>query len=58
MKNIQIIIPIYKPDYKFIELLKKIKNQSIKNIPVLVIDSGSNEAYKKEIKDMNCLVKK
>lgn len=58
MENIQIIIPIYKPDYKFIELLKKIKNQSIKNISVLLIDSGSNEAYKKEIEDMNCLVKK
>ena len=32
--------------------------QIIKNIPLLIIDSGSNDEYKDEIKDMNCLVKK
>lgn len=56
--DIQIIIPIYKPDNKFIELLKQIKKQVIKNIPVLIIDSGSDERYLSEIKDMNCKVKK
>ena len=58
MENIQVIIPIYKPDYKFIVLLKKIKEQSIKNIPLLIIDSGSKDEYRDEIKNMNCLVKK
>lgn len=58
MRNIQVIIPIYKPDYKFIALLKKIKEQSIEDIPLLIIDSGSNDEYKSEIKNMNCLVKK
>lgn len=58
MKKIQVIIPIYKPDHKLIELLKKIKEQSIEDIPLLIIDSGSNDEYKSEIKNMNCLVKK
>ena len=56
--DIQIIIPIYKPDDKFIKLLKQIKKQIIKDLPVLIIDSGSDEAYLNEIKDMNCKVKK
>lgn len=56
--NIQIIIPVYKPDNKLLDLLKQIKKQIIKNIPLLIIDSGSNDEYKDEIKDMNCLVKK
>lgn len=58
MKKIQVIIPIYKPDHKLIELLKKIKEQRIEDIPLLIIDSGSNDEYKSEIKNMNCLVKK
>lgn len=58
MKKIQVIIPIYKPDHKLIVLLKKIKEQSIRDIPVLIIDSGSNDEYKNEIENMNCLVKK
>ena len=57
--NIQIIIPIYKPDNKFVKLLRQIKNQSIKNIPVLIIDSGSNELlYLNEVEKMNCQIKK
>ncbi|MBS5780312.1 glycosyltransferase family 2 protein [Megamonas sp.] len=56
--NIQLIIPIYKPDNKFLDLLRQIKKQTIKNISLLIIDSGSNDKYKNEIKDMNCLVKK
>lgn len=56
--DIQIIIPIYKPDNKFIQLLKQIKKQIIKDIPILIIDSGSDEAYLNYIKDMNCKIKK
>ena len=56
--NIQIIIPVYKPDNKLLILLRQIKKQTIKNIPLLIIDSGSNDEYKNEIEDMNCLVKK
>lgn len=56
--NIQIIIPVYKPDNKLLELLRQIKRQTIKDIPLLIIDSGSNNEYKNEIKNMNYLVKK
>lgn len=56
--NIQLIIPIYKPDNKLLDLLRQIRKQTIKNIPLLIIDSGSNDEYKNEIKDMDCLVKK
>lgn len=56
--NIQVIIPVYKPDNKLIELLKKIKKQSINSISLLIIDSGSNNEYMNEIQDIDCLVKK
>lgn len=56
--KIQIIIPVYKPDSKLLVLLRQIKKQTIKNIPLLIIDSGSNDEYKNEIENMNCLVKK
>lgn len=56
--KIQIIIPVYKPDSKLLVLLRQIKKQTIKNIPLLIIDSGSNDEYRNEIEDMNCLVKK
>lgn len=56
--KIQIIIPVYKPDSKLLVLLRQIKKQTIKNIPLLIIDSGSNDEYRDEIEDMNCLVKK
>lgn len=42
-----IIIPIYHPDEKFIFLLKQLEKQTIKNIPVLIIDSGSDGHYRK-----------
>ena len=53
----QIIIPVYKPDNKFLKLLDMIKKQTLKNIPVLIIDSGSDGLYKKYIVNMNCIVK-
>lgn len=56
--KIQIIIPVYKPDSKLLVLLRQIKKQTIKNIPLLIIDSGSNDEYKNEIENMSCLVKK
>lgn len=55
----EIIIPIYKPDGKFNQLLHSIRTQSIKNIPVLIIDSGSDtEKYKKELLGLNIELKK
>lgn len=56
--NLLIIIPVYKPNNILLNLLRQIKRQTIKNIPLLIIDSGSNDEYKDEIKNMNCLVKK
>lgn len=55
--KVQVIIPVYKPDDKFIRLLDMIKKQSIENMPLLIIDSGSDGTYKKQLKGMNCTVK-
>lgn len=46
--KLQIIIPVYKPDEKLHDLLQGIKNQSIKDIPLLIIDSGSDKEYLKK----------
>ena len=56
--KIQIIIPVYHPGIKFIQLLKKIKQQTIKNISVLIIDSGSDGTYKKTLGDLDADVLK
>ena len=51
--KLQIIIPIYRPDAKFLRLLSMIKQQSISDIPVLLIDSGKGISYADEIGGMN-----
>lgn len=51
--NVQIIIPIYYPDFKFEKLLEQIKKQTEKNISLLIIDSGSNGEYKKLLTGLN-----
>lgn len=55
--KIQIIIPIYHPDDKFLELLHMIKKQSIKNMPTLLIDSGKGVSYDDDIRGMNIQVR-
>lgn len=55
--EIQIIIPIYRPDDKFRSLLQMIKKQSLHNLPVLIIDSGKGASYTDEIKGMNVQVR-
>lgn len=55
--RVQVIIPVYKPDDKFIKLLNMMKKQSIENLPLLIIDSGSDGMYKKQLKGMNCIVR-
>ena len=35
----RVIIPVYNPDNKFIELLKSIKSQTMKNVSILIIYS-------------------
>lgn len=44
-QKIQVIVPIYHPDNKFIELLKMLKRQSIGRVTVLIIDSGSHKNW-------------
>lgn len=44
-QKIQVIVPIYHPDNKFIELLKMLKRQSIGRVTVLIIDSGSHKDW-------------
>lgn len=51
MGNIHVIIPVYNPDGKFLELLKSLSMQSVEPLPVLIIDSGMNDEYIKEIPD-------
>ena len=55
--KIQVIIPIYRPDDKFLCLLQMIKKQSFPNLPVLLIDSGKGIPYADEIKGMNVQVR-
>ena len=55
--RIQVIIPIYRPDDKFLCLLQMIKKQSFPNLPVLLIDSGKGIPYADEIKGMNVQVR-
>ena len=55
--KIQVIIPIYRPDDKFLCLLQMIKKQSFPNLPVLLIDSGKGIPYVDEIKGMNVQVR-
>ena len=55
--KVQIIIPIYRPDDKFLCLLQMIKKQSLHNLPVLIIDSGKGAPYADEIKEMNVQVR-
>lgn len=54
---LQVIIPIYHPDEKFIELLNMLKKQSIPDIPVLIIDSGSDKEWCKAAQGLNCQLK-
>lgn len=51
MGNIHVIIPVYNPDGKFLELLKSLSMQNVEPLPVLIIDSGMNDEYIKEIPD-------
>ena len=55
--KVQIIIPIYRPDDKFLCLLQMIKKQSLHNLPVLITDSGEGISYADEIKEMNVQVR-
>lgn len=55
--KVQIIIPIYRPNDKFLELLRMIKKQTLKNIPTLLIDSGKGVSYTDEIQGMNLQVR-
>lgn len=54
---LQVIIPIYHPDEKFIELLNMIKKQTISDIPVLIIDSGSDKRWCKATHGLNWQLK-
>lgn len=55
--KIQIIIPIYHPDDKFLELLHMLKRQSLMDLPILLIDSGKGVSYTEEIQEMNLQVR-
>ena len=54
--NVQIIIPIFNPDDKFRRLLISLQKQSLKGISILIIDSGSDEIYRKWLWDDNRII--
>ena len=56
--KVQIIIPIYRPDDKFLCLLRMIKKQSLSDLPVLLIDSGKGILYTDEVDGMNVQVRR
>ena len=56
--NVLAIIPVYNPDDKFKRLLNMLQRQSLNNLSVLLIDSGTQHEYKKYIKgDSKFIVK-
>lgn len=49
--NVQVIIPLYRPNEKFLELLQMLLRQRDCDYKVLLIDSGSDKEYLKLVKD-------
>lgn len=49
--DVQIIIPVYNPDEKFLLLLEALKKQSCRNYSLLLIDSGEKANYIDVLKD-------
>lgn len=56
--KVAIIIPVYHPDWKFLSLLEILEKQTVHDIPVLIIDSGSDEKYYKYLISSRYSVKK
>lgn len=50
--DVQIIIPVYNPDEKFIRLLEALRGQSYADYKLLIIDSGIRENYTGYIRDL------
>ena len=55
--KVAVIIPIYHPDDKFIELLGMLKRQSLRQISVLVIDSASDKKWQKHTDGLDIRIK-
>ena len=53
--KIQVIIPVYKPDDKFSRLLNMLKKQTVA-FDLLIIDSGSDGVYRKELSGLDARV--
>lgn len=49
--EVQIIIPVYNPDEKFLRLLQALREQTYKKFSLLVIDSGEKENYGEFLRD-------
>lgn len=45
LMEIQVIIPVYNPDSRFVSLLAMLQRQSLGELPVLIIDSGQYHDY-------------
>lgn len=50
MIKVLVIIPVYNPDDKFNRLLDMLQKQSVKNLSVLLIDSGTKHEYQNDIR--------
>lgn len=44
--DVQIVIPVYRPDDKFLALLASLRRQTLTNTSLLIIDSGAEKKYR------------
>lgn len=44
--DVQIVIPVYRPDDKFLALLASLQRQTVRNASLLILDSGTQEKYR------------
>ena len=49
----QIIVPVYRPDERFLLLLNGLRQQNINPLPLLVLNSGGADKYKIELSALN-----
>ncbi|MBR1695481.1 MAG: glycosyltransferase family 2 protein [Selenomonas sp.] len=47
--KIQVIIPVYNPDRRFVLLLEMLQRQSLGKLPVLIVDSGQEHGYRERL---------
>ncbi len=52
----QVIIPVYHPDGKLLQLLDSLKKQTVVPLPILILDSGSTGSYREKLNGLDVKV--